>query len=69
MKCVKCGSEVLKIPMKNAYGEKGCYYYCNACHQNFYKSPDGDIADDLEPIGKNIVVLAVDMSEKNLSAN
>lgn len=57
MKCVSCGGEVAKLSMENSDGVKGYLYYCNACHSNFWQSPDGTIVDSPK-------VLSIDISEK-----
>ena len=57
MKCEVCGGEVAKLSMKNSDGVKGFLYYCNSCHRNFWKAPDGTIVDSPK-------VLSIDISEK-----
>lgn len=57
MKCAACGGEVAKLSMENADGVKGYLYYCNACHRNFWKAPDGTIVD-------YPCILSIDINEK-----
>ena len=57
MKCAVCGGEVAELSMENSDGVKGCLYYCNACHRNFWQAPDGTIVDSPK-------VLSIDISEK-----
>lgn len=45
MRCRKCGGKVTEIPMKNSDGVKGHCYFCNQCHNNFWKPIDGTIID------------------------
>ena len=45
MRCGKCGGKVTEIPMKNSDGVKGHCYFCNQCHNNFWKSMDETIID------------------------
>ena len=59
MRCGKCGGKVTEIPMKNSDGVKGHCYFCNQCHNNFWKSID-------ETIINSPKILGVDLSEKEV---
>ena len=59
MICSKCGGKVGTIPMKNINGVKGYCYYCNKCHNSFWKSLDGSIEDS-----SDVRILGADMSPK-----
>lgn len=58
MRCGKCGGKVTEIPMKNSDGVKGRYYFCNGCHNSFWKSMDGAIIDSPK-------ILGVDLSKED----
>lgn len=58
MRCAKCGGKVGAIPMKNIDGVKGYCYYCNSCHNSFWKSLDGSIVDS-----SDVRILGADMSK------
>lgn len=58
MRCAKCGGKVGSIPMKNIDGIKGYCYFCNSCHNSFWKSLDGSIVDS-----RDVRILGVDMSK------
>lgn len=58
MRCTKCGGKVGSIPMKNIYGIKGYCYFCNSCHNSFWKSLDGSIVDS-----RDVRILGADMSK------
>lgn len=45
--------------MKNINGVKGYCYYCNKCHNSFWKSLDGSIEDS-----SDVRILGADMSHK-----
>lgn len=57
MRCAKCGGKVGSIPMKNIDGVKGYCYFCNSCHNSFWKSLDGSIVDF-----RDVQILGADMS-------
>lgn len=57
MRCAKCGGKVGSIPMKNIDGVKGYCYFCNSCHNSFWKSLDGSIVDS-----RDVQILGADMS-------
>ena len=59
MRCGKCGGKVTEIPMKNSDGVKGHCYFCNQCHNNFWKSMDGTIIDSPK-------ILRMDLSEREV---
>lgn len=59
MRCAKCGGKVGSIPMKNIDGVKGYCYFCNSCHNSFWKSLDGSIEDS-----SDVRILGADMSPK-----
>lgn len=59
MICSKCGGKVGAIPMKNINGVKGYCYYCNKCHNSFWKSLDGSIEDS-----SDVQILGADMSHQ-----
>lgn len=58
MRCAKCGGKVGAIPMKNIDGVKGHCYFCNSCHNSFWKSLDGSIVDS-----RDVRILGADMSK------
>lgn len=58
MRCAKCGGKVGSIQMKNIDGVKGYCYFCNSCHNSFWKSLDGSIEDS-----SDVMILGVDMSK------
>lgn len=58
MRCAKCGGKVGSIPMKNIDGVKGYCYFCNSCHNSFWKSLDGSIVDF-----RDVQILGADMSK------
>lgn len=58
MRCAKCGGKVGSIPMKNINGVKGYCYFCNSCHNSFWKSLDGSIVDS-----RDVQILGADMSK------
>ena len=58
MRCAKCGGKVGSIPMKNIDGVKGYCYFCNSCHNSFWKSLDGSIVDS-----RDVRILGADMSK------
>lgn len=58
MRCAKCGGKVGSIPMKNIDGVKGYCYFCNSCHNSFWKSLDGSIIDF-----RDVQILGADMSK------
>lgn len=58
MRCVKCGGKVGSIPMKNIDGVKGYCYFCNSCHNSFWKSLDRSIVDF-----RDVQILDADMSK------
>ena len=58
MRCGKCGGKVTAIPMKNIDGVKGYCYFCNSCHNSFWKSLDGSIVDFCD-----VQILGADMSK------
>ena len=58
MICAKCGGKVGSIPMKNIDGVKGYCYFCNSCHNSFWKSLDGSIEDS-----SDVMILGADMSK------
>lgn len=58
MRCAKCGGKVGAIPMKNIDGVKGYCYFCNSCHNSFWKSLDGSIVDS-----RDVRILGADMSK------
>lgn len=65
MRCAKCGGEVTAaIPMKNIDGAKGRCYFCNQCHNSFWKSMDGTIIDSQ----KEVVILGAYMSKGEAKA-
>lgn len=58
MRCSKCGGKVGAIPMKNIDGVKGYCYFCNSCHNSFWKSLDRSIVDS-----SDVRILGADMSK------
>lgn len=63
MRCAKCGGKVGSIPMKNIDGVKGYCYFCNSCHNSFWKSLDGSIVDF-----RDVQILGADMSKAESKA-
>lgn len=63
MRCAKCGRKVGSIPMKNIDGAKGYCYFCNSCHNSFWKSLDGSIVDF-----RDVQILGADMSKAESKA-
>lgn len=63
MRCTKCGGKVGSIPMKNIDGVKGYCYFCNSCHNSFWKSIDGSIVDF-----RDVQILCADMSKAESKA-
>lgn len=63
MRCAKCGGKVGSIPMKNINGVKGYCYFCNSCHNSFWKSLDGSIVDS-----RDVQILGADMSKAETKA-
>lgn len=63
MRCAKCGGKVGSIPMKNIDGVKGYCYFCNSCHNSFWKSLDGSIVDF-----RDVQILGADTSKAESKA-